>query len=39
MSKSSTGAWDDDPITLLGLGVLDGTVHGDTLNRVKLLVD
>jgi len=39
MSKTSTGAWENDPVTLLGLGVLDGTVHGDTLNRVKFLVD
>ena len=33
MSESSARAWEDNPITLLGLGVLDGTVDGDTLNR------
>lgn len=36
MPKSSTGTWDDDPITLLCLGVLDGAVYGDTLGQVKL---
>lgn len=29
VTKSSTSTWEDDPITLLGLGVLDGTVDGD----------
>ena len=34
MSESSASTWEDHPVTLLGSGVLDGTVDGDTLNRV-----
>lgn len=34
MSESSAGTWKDHPIALLSLGVLDGTVDGDTLNDV-----
>jgi hypothetical protein len=37
MSESSTGTWDDNPITLLCLGELDGAIYGDTLNHVKLV--
>ena len=39
MSESSTGTWEDDPVTLLGLGVLDGTVDSDALNGMKSLID
>lgn len=37
MSKSSTSTGESDPVTDLGLGVLDGAVDGDTLEdrRVK----
>jgi len=28
--ESSTSAWENDPVTLLGLGVLDGTVDGNS---------
>ena len=38
MSESSTSTWEDHPVALLGLGVLDGTVDGNTLNReVKII--
>lgn len=30
VSKTSSSTWEDDPITLLGLGVLDSTVDSDT---------
>ena len=39
MSESSTGTWEDYPVALLGLGVLDGTVNGDTLNHVRSVID
>jgi len=37
--ESPTGTWEDDPITLLGLGVLDSTVDSNSLCRVKLVID
>lgn len=39
VTKSSTSTWDDDPVTLLGLGVFDGTVDCDALDHVKLFID
>ena len=34
MSESSASTWEDHPVAMLGLGVLDGTIDSDTLNRV-----
>lgn len=36
MSEPSTGTWKDDPVALLGLGVLDSTVNSNSLNHVKI---
>lgn len=35
VTESSTSTWDNDPVTLLCLGVLDGAIDRDTLNHVK----
>ena len=36
MSETSTRTGEDDPIADLRIGVLDRTVHGDTLSRRKI---
>lgn len=37
MSESSSSTGESDPVSDLGLGVLDGTVDGDTLKKCKVI--
>ena len=39
MPEPPTSTWKDDPVTLLGLGVLDGAVDSYSLDRAKSVID